>query len=94
MDAICGILGAIAAYGYAFWTWTIGSSLFTTGHGTLGLAWAAIALVAIGITLRSLWHGGRSLQRFSVTSFRSANLTGCTFPKTDVTHCDLTDAIR
>ncbi|NEQ42661.1 MAG: hypothetical protein F6K00_03495 [Leptolyngbya sp. SIOISBB] len=94
MEAICGILGAIAAYGYAFWTWTTGSSLFTTGHWLPGFFWAVIALIAIGITLRSLWHGGRSLQRFSATSFRNANLTGCSFPNTDITHCDLTDAIR
>ncbi|MEM1293690.1 MAG: pentapeptide repeat-containing protein [Cyanobacteria bacterium P01_H01_bin.162] len=94
VDASLGMCGAVAAYGYAFWTWTTGSHLVTTGNWPSGLAWAAIALLAIGITLRSLWHGGRALRRFSATSFRNANLTGCTFSYTDVTHCDLTNAIR
>lgn len=94
VEAILEILGAIAAYGYAFWTWTTGSSLFTTGNWLLGLVWAAIALVAMGITLQSLWQGGRSLQHCARTSFRRANLRGCTFLAMDMTYCDLTDAIR
>ncbi|MEM6839116.1 MAG: pentapeptide repeat-containing protein [Cyanobacteria bacterium P01_C01_bin.120] len=94
LDAIFAILGAIAAYGLAFWLWTDSSSLLTTGRWLSGLKAAPIVLISLGITLQNLAYCQRSLRRSAQTSFRRANLTHCRFVETDVTHCDLTDITR
>ena len=94
LDASLGALGAIAAYGCTVSAWTHGSSVFTSSLWAPGVGWGAIALLGIGVTLRSLGHGGRSLWQFATTSFRHATLTDCRFIGTDMTHCDLTHTIR
>lgn len=94
MQAGWSILGAIAAYGLAFLLWTNGSSLLTTGQWFEGIVWCLGSGGCILITLSNLTHAGRWLRRSTTTSFWRANLIGCKFIETDVTHCDLTNAVR
>ena len=89
---LLGTLGAIAAYGFAFLLWTDGSSLVTTGSWVLGLIRMALALVAIGITVRSLRASWAGLKTYGTTSFRETDLTACRFIDTALTHCDMDES--
>lgn len=82
------LMGAICTYGLAFGLWTIASAALTTGALLPGLGWGAIALGCVGIALKAIGWGVQALWLGCTTSFRQANLTGCTFMQTSLKNCD------
>lgn len=86
------LAGAIAAYGLTFGLWTMASSYLMLGKFMPGCLWGVLAWLCLNSCLGGLWQGLRAAKFHGVTSFRHAQLAGCTFKETPLSRCDVTAA--
>jgi hypothetical protein len=64
MTVVILVMGAIAAYGFAFLVWTKAIAGLTTAHYSLGTGWAIVSLLFIGSVICSLQAIGQELTLF------------------------------
>ena len=86
-------VGAVAGYGFAFFTGATAIAYLSVQKLVWGVFWGALSLAYIGLTMNSLILAVREIRRASGTSFRGADLTGAKFDHARFQNTDLSGAV-
>ena len=86
-------MGAVAAYGFAFLTWTTAIAYLTAKHYGLGLGLGAISLAYGWVAVCSVGGMGQAISQLIGTSFRGADLTNAQFEQANLKNTDFSKAI-
>lgn len=85
--------GAVAGYGFAFFTGATAIAYLSAQNFVWGVFWGALSLGYIGLTMNSLILAVREIRHGCGTSFRRADLTNAKFDRAMLQNTDFSGAV-
>ncbi|HEY9832087.1 MAG TPA: pentapeptide repeat-containing protein [Stenomitos sp.] len=86
-------VGAVAGYGFAFFTGATAITYLSVQKFVWGVFWGALSLAYIGLTMNSLILMVREIRQGCGTSFRRADLTQAKFDRAILPNTDFSGAV-
>lgn len=86
-------MGAVAAYGFSFLSWTVAATCFITERQTWGLCLGALSCLYVWFVVCALRTIGHDISQRIGTSFRGADITQAQFERAQLPHTDFSRAV-
>ncbi len=93
MPIVILVMGAVAAYGFAFLIWTVAMTCFHVGRLGWGAGLGGLSLVYVLFAICALHTAGYDISHLSGTSFRGANITSARFDQATLKNTDFSKVI-
>lgn len=90
---ILSVAGIVTTYGFAFLIGTRAIAFLSTQNLIGGFCLSFLSLIYIGLTITSLRYTVKEITTYSVTSFRSSDLTNASFKNAKLGLSDFTNAV-